>query len=470
MLYHPQRLNFGALLPQTGRKSMKNRQMLPLAAMISGLLVGCGGSGGGGGGGGTPADNVTLEFIQMYTSPSVQSSCTLFKVDDINSPTQYTYAKVAQDLVVYIHDAEGNVTDTLSPNSSGKLTINKNTMDDEGFVTVLDSPGETDYFYKALSIQKEALESQLIKVGRNQGNVSCYTDSQARNTVNGDVIVSTINAQADSYQYLSTLGDDSITPSNSVTVTAYDNEPVLVKGYFSGGLNGYSFVDSIGASSSVAELEGLDTSFNWSNQLSTQLSSLTINVDQDGYNYEWFKPDTASVEAFEISSLISQRSFIATGTLSLNWDFHISGSFSDTLDVNTSDSLTILDVSPNVSQSGTTDIIEITGVSSAERLVARGKYTQSSTSPIKTLEHIVVSELNNGRIIIPDLGLADLAPQSPDSLSVTVFETGTLEDSVVQSLVSQYEDVDTVASVIAPADRTKHTYNVTVSEYMSVTR
>ncbi|MEZ9465099.1 hypothetical protein AB4178_25940, partial [Vibrio splendidus] len=76
--------------------------------------------------------------------------------------------------------------------------------------------------------------------------------------------------------------------------------------------NGYSFVDSIGASSSIAELEGLDTSFNWSNQLSTQLSSLTINVDQDGYNYEWFKPDTASVEAFEISSLISQRSFIAT--------------------------------------------------------------------------------------------------------------------------------------------------------------
>ncbi|MGB1281064.1 MAG: hypothetical protein ACPG5V_13975, partial [Vibrio cyclitrophicus] len=70
---------------------MKKTLMLPLAAMVSGLLVGCGGgsSGGdGGGGGGTPADNVTLEFIQMYTSPSVQSSCTLFKVDDISSPTQ----------------------------------------------------------------------------------------------------------------------------------------------------------------------------------------------------------------------------------------------------------------------------------------------------------------------------------------------------------------------------------------------
>jgi hypothetical protein len=449
---------------------MKKTQMLPLAAMISGLLVGCGGGGGGGGGGGTPADNVTLEFVQMYTSSSVQSSCTLFKVDDLDNPTLYTYAKVAQDLVVYTHDAEGSVTDTLTPNSSGKLTINKNTLDDGGFVTVLDSPGETDYFYKALSIQKEILESQLIKVGRNQGNVGCYSDNQARNTVSGNVIVSTINAQADSYQYLSTLEDDSITPSNSVAITAYDNESVLVKGYFSGSLNGYSFVDSIGASPSIAELEGLDTLFKWSNQLPTQLSSLTINVDQDGYNYEWFKPDTTSVEAFDISSLISQRSFIAAGTLSSNWDFHISGRFSGTLDVNTSESLTILDVSPNVSQSGTTDIIEITGVSSDERLVARGKYTQSAASPIKTLEHIVVSELSNGRIIIPDLGLADLTPQSPDSLSVTVFETGSLEDSVVQNLVSQYEDVDTVASVIAPADRTAHTYDVEISEYMSVTR
>lgn len=452
---------------------MKKMNKLPLVAMISGLMIGCGGGGdsGGSSGGGSSADNVTLEFIQMYTSSSASGTCTLFEVDDVDNPTLYTYAKIAQDLVVYVHDAEGNITDTLVPSSAGKLTINKKTMDDEGFVTVLDSPGEGDDFYKALSIQKEVLESQLIKVGRNQGDVSCYSKNKARNTVSGNVLVSTINAQADSYQYLTTFEDGAITSSNEVPVTAYNNESVLVKGYFSGSLNGYTFVDSVNSSStSIATLEALDTPFTWSNQLSTQLSSLTINVDRDNYNYEWFKPDVPSVEAFEISSGISQRSFVATGTLATNWDFHVSGEFSSTLDIDISDSLTISDVQPIVSQSGTTDIIEITGVSSNERLVARGKYTQSTTSPIKTLEHVVVSELSNGRVVIPDLGLSDLEPQSPDSLSVTVFETASLSDSIVQSLVSQYEDLDTVASVVTPADRTEHNYDVEVSGYTSLTR
>ncbi len=41
---------------------MKQLKVLPLVAIISGLMVGCGGGGGGGGGGGTPqtAFNFTL--------------------------------------------------------------------------------------------------------------------------------------------------------------------------------------------------------------------------------------------------------------------------------------------------------------------------------------------------------------------------------------------------------------------------
>ena len=45
---------------------MKKTQMLPLAAIISGLLVGCGG-GGGGGGGGAPAEpqNIRGKLLQL---------------------------------------------------------------------------------------------------------------------------------------------------------------------------------------------------------------------------------------------------------------------------------------------------------------------------------------------------------------------------------------------------------------------
>ncbi|EJG0160848.1 flagellar sheath protein A, partial [Vibrio parahaemolyticus] len=52
---------------------MKQLKVLPLVAIISGLMVGCGG-GGGGGGGGTPSDYVTLTFIQKVTTTTDKSA------------------------------------------------------------------------------------------------------------------------------------------------------------------------------------------------------------------------------------------------------------------------------------------------------------------------------------------------------------------------------------------------------------
>ncbi|TOI50616.1 hypothetical protein CGI57_23630, partial [Vibrio parahaemolyticus] len=68
--------------------------------------------------------------------------------------------------------------------------------------------------YKALSIQKEYLESQLIQVKRPQVD-KCYSADATPVPQKGYILASTLNVQADSYQFLSSQEGNSIDTSNS---------------------------------------------------------------------------------------------------------------------------------------------------------------------------------------------------------------------------------------------------------------
>lgn len=61
---------------------MKQLKVLPLVAIISGLMVGCGGGGGGGGGGGAaPKTAFTFDFAipaTMTESEATAKGCTVY--------------------------------------------------------------------------------------------------------------------------------------------------------------------------------------------------------------------------------------------------------------------------------------------------------------------------------------------------------------------------------------------------------
>ncbi|MBE3868167.1 flagellar sheath protein A [Vibrio parahaemolyticus] len=453
---------------------MKQLKVLPLVAIISGLMVGCGG-GGGGGGGGTPSDYVTLTFIQKVTTTTDKSAtCTIFDKVQKDNITTYTYARKASDVTVYIHDSKGNVIDTKHPDTNGVLTIDKYPLETNSYVTVIDSPSDSDPFYKALSIQKEYLESQLIQVKRPQVD-KCYSADATPVPQKGYILASTLNVQADSYQFLSSQEGNSIDTSNSKEVEKLGDESVLVKGILNGKLSGYEFTSKLGSESapSIAVLETIDTDLDWTNLFAptSNLESLNISLSKGSYSYSWFTPDVATEESFPISSLDNNYHYQAYGTLTTGWKFKTVGGILGSLDVKLPDSLQTYDVKPSIINSGVNGVVRITGVDSSNELVVRAKYTQSVSSPtIKTLEHVIIGKPAGSQLVIPDLTQTGLSSATPETLSVDAYEYDSLSEAQVQNLMAQYEDEDTVALVVKPSQRARHDTDIRTLKYTKLSR
>ncbi|WP_045408814.1 hypothetical protein [Vibrio jasicida] len=451
---------------------MKQLKVLPLVAIISGLMVGCGG---GGGGGGTPTDYVTLTFIQKAkTTIDKSKSCTIFDKVQKDGVTTYTYARKASDVTVYVHDSKGNIIDTMHPDVNGVLTIDKYPLEEKSYVTFIDSPSDSDPFYKALSIQKELLESQLVQVNRPQVD-HCYAGDINPVIQKGYILASTQNAQADSYQFLSSLEEENTVSSNSKEVEKLSDEFVLVKGIINGKLSGYKFMNQLGIESvpSIAILEHVDTDQYWSNLLvpASELESLDISLSKDAYTYSWDTPNVRAEQAFPISSVESDYHYQASGTLTTGWRFKTVGEVSGSLDIKMPDSLRTYDEKPSIINSGLNGVIQVTGVDSSRELVVRAKYTQSINSPtIKTLEHVIVGNLTGSQLVIPDLKRTGLSSANPETLSVDAYEYGNLSESQVQHLLAQYENEDTVALAVKPSQRARHETDIRTLEYTKLSR
>lgn len=455
-------------------------KMLPLVAIMSGALFGCGGgdSGGGSSSGGTtynPTDYVTLTFVQMVDTAAVPSGCTVFA--EKSGALPYTYARLAEDVAVQLHDADGVYQESLTPDSNGSLRVNKYDIEDGGYLSVIDSPDDSLPYYRVLSIQKELLETGVIKVGRPQGvKSSCYTDDEAPNADAGSLIVNTNGYKVNQYRYLSSLEDSGLTPNNSHEITRSNGEPVLVTGYDGSLLTAYAFISTLGSSSSpeIASLNGLDTLYPWSNNIVGSvgsLSELNVRLGSGTYTYDWVTPDVATEAKFNISSEESDWFYSASGTLSTGWDFQINGALGSTLDVLVPSSITITSGSPSIEENSSIYQVNVSTVESTKNLIVRTKYTQSYNSNSETLEHIVIGEpSDSGHLTIPDLGYSNLLPVSPESLVVDMFEVDSIEGSYQQALISQYEDEDQVSLVITPAEQSSQQYYLNSSSYVQLSR
>ncbi len=452
---------------------MMARRVFLFTVIVAGLLFGCGG--GGSSSGGSTTDNVTLTFIKMIESATVSSGCTVFAQDSASSLS--TYAALAADVTVSYTDAEDGELEYLYPDSDGTLTVDKNWLQDGSYLSIIDSPSDDDHYYKVLSIQKELLESSLVKINRNQGSVSCYKGGAAPTTTSGTITVYTNGDDPVSYyRYLSSQEDSGRTTLNSYTLSVVTGEPALVKGYNGATLNSYVLVDDV-KSDPDATLQSLDTTYSWINQVASgTLDSLKVLLGHGSYIYDWISPDVASEEDFDISSAESWY-YHATGSLNSGWDFRLNGVLETTvteLDIALSAALSIGSANPSVEEYAAADEVS-TGVTtdSEHALIGRAKYIipNSSTAEEESLEHVVIGVASDGYLTIPELDLSDdWAPVDAVSLEVEVFEVDSLEGPFQQALISQYEDADTVSLVVTPEEKNKHQYYIDSSTYVQLSR
>ncbi|MGF1710095.1 flagellar sheath protein A [Vibrio kagoshimensis] len=224
---------------------MNTTKMLPLVAVMTGLLAGCGGSSSGGGGGAPAAPTYTWQFIHLYSDvkTSVGASCSIFS-DDQSIDGNVIAAKIADEgFNILYHNADGSVitaeTITDIP-ANGKVVVDSGLIPDGGYVSleeVVGGLGNRNDVYM-FTVQKDLMTDLVLNV-RQQANRSnnCYQGEQFNLTLNDNAVVAVAQSSVDTSYYQSSYIDSRVNGheisanipvkaplvgTKSVLVTAFD--------------------------------------------------------------------------------------------------------------------------------------------------------------------------------------------------------------------------------------------------------
>ncbi|MGR5133523.1 hypothetical protein [Vibrio alfacsensis] len=175
---------------------MKQLNVLPLVAIISGLMVGCGGGGGGGGGGGSTKTQLNFSFVKAETLSS-QTSCKVFErtyeevengnLTDVNmsvltaSPIENA---LDSQLSIVISDDKGQLdTDSQKFVTNGKVSFYLEDIPQGGYLTVREQVGfdlyATSFSREFLEQNKSSLKNIMLTAVTPIPSLSCITGSSA---------------------------------------------------------------------------------------------------------------------------------------------------------------------------------------------------------------------------------------------------------------------------------------------------
>ncbi|CAM2741071.1 hypothetical protein [Vibrio mytili] len=163
---------------------MKKLKIVPLVAIISGIMVGCGG--GGGGGGGAPQTQYNFTFVTPKTQTlDSNGSCTIYDRNTTNGVVEVlNYHRIGgvldTQLTAYYSDASGNRVGDLVTASNDKLTIIRQSIPDGGSVTIQEVDGTVINaltFTKALLEADSSLRNVYLSAQSNVSNTTCLTGS-----------------------------------------------------------------------------------------------------------------------------------------------------------------------------------------------------------------------------------------------------------------------------------------------------
>ncbi|GEM74891.1 hypothetical protein [Vibrio sagamiensis] len=225
---------------------MKQLKIMPLVAVISGLMVGCGG--GGGGGGSTPKTVFNFTFVV----PQIQNLndnglCTIFEryndANDVQKVLNYhTIGGVLDaELTAYYSDASGNLVGDIMSASKDKLSIILQSIPDGGSVTLQERNNDivnAVTFSKELLEQNASLRNTYLSVESKVSGTTCLTGNNDTpvDKRNLDFLVAE-NAQGNPYStfyfesQLETLEKNTSRFNNSDVLAAFSSEKVMIAQY-----------------------------------------------------------------------------------------------------------------------------------------------------------------------------------------------------------------------------------------------
>lgn len=224
---------------------MKKTQILPLAAIISGLLVGCGGGGGGGGGGAPATPKYTWQMLSLNSieRSAVASGCSIIGQDesDANGTKVIAAYEATANYNILFHDENGVITATNQSDSDGRFVIDSGDVPDGGYVSLEEIDGSiqgTQDVYM-FTVSKELLSDMTLNVRQHSSTYSCYQGEQSQKVnvdanaaVKVDQVANNTSYYQSSYIDNSTNGktiasgitvNSDIPASNNVLVTLFES-------------------------------------------------------------------------------------------------------------------------------------------------------------------------------------------------------------------------------------------------------
>lgn len=457
------------------------KKSLILSALASSILLGCGG-GGGGSSSSTPAPakKFTFQFVNLEErNIQADSKCTVFDVDGQQAGKE-TIAILAKKVKVTIQNADGSFASDLSDsiNDAGILTFTVDDIADGGYVSVIDSPSDTDHYYKVLSIQKELLSDLVISVDRNQPGTTCYEKNKLPAIKTGYASVDINGIPASTFAYDSS--QKAITPVayTSRDMTAFNQEDILVRGYQNTDLVDYVFVSSLTEleDANAVDLNGLPLStFNWSVGLSAnELQTLSIRINKGDFSYPWvdagFVTATNVTTDFPYSVNEASWGYTAKG-LSENWSFTRTDVLGDNLDVKLPDEIQLTNQAPTVTANGGSSFtFESAGFSSNLDRVQRSNYQKVFDSS-NTLNHVIYSQLSDGEdVLIPQLNLANLDASSATNLKVGILSADNISTDLATYFMHENAENDLVSVIALPSKTAERNKLRDTSSYTLLSR
>jgi hypothetical protein len=466
-------------------------KMLPLVAIISGVLFGCGGgeSGGGSsstsnsGGTSTPVTTYSLSFLYPYNedADSVNSDCTIFDRDSTAGEVK-TYRSIGDaldnNIVAFYTDTNGTRSGDIITADNGSLQFVLESIPDGGAITFEERDGRdiiATTFTKAFLSRDTSLKTTKFGVIGSVAGTSCVTGS-------GTNFV-TENRDSLSYLHSSDIAGSGLTGDNlyhyrsqqaefspanaSLTsgqsIKAYTTEQTAIVQYQSGPSSQvfqYGFEDWPKDSGSVV------MSFTGTQGTVTEVASpniaytdIDVNLLYGGFAYDLTTFARGVTNYYHPSETNNETwAFIVSGKTGpgSSWDAAYYGQVSDSWDFNVDESSLfdlsgLNDAKPTASTPG--NVISLTsGINfSSEKGMQRVSYRKSVTESgfIYTVTHNIYSELT-ATIIVPALEYFNFSSTVQSDLLVDndaayeqyfLFET---ENSTIENadFVSLFKDGD----------------------------
>ncbi|GLR03054.1 flagellar sheath protein A [Vibrio hyugaensis] len=439
---------------------MKQLKVLPLVAIISGLMVGCGG--GGGGGGGSSKTTFTFDFAIPATlseSDAKAQSCTIYDRDtDLNGDaTVLTYsqaskAQVTNNVIGYYSDADGKMVGEVIKPTSDNFKFVLEDIPEGGYITIqaLEFNGRE---VRVNSFSREFLEDKELRnvtfaLNRESLN-KCFTGSNVSDKTFKNLSYRNAVSGGGDYHYVSQK-DVLVSPNSDMTsdeeLLGFNGEPTALFQYESGSDNKSLYQYGIGSwGTNDIDLVTTDVVSSIYSSSGYKYDSLNIGFVSNDYLYDALELGN-SVDEYRRPSEANKEEwvYLAVAESATNgWDSLLTGTIDSSWDID-ADPSTFLNIKnlPNfkpsvISQSGRESVIDINmGLTNSTEGFTRTAYFAASGDYKVT--HRIFTKSNSDYVVVPELDYYNFPSSAINGLKVS--ETDNFNRSAV--ILDGNSDID----------------------------